>query len=358
MKKIISMLLVLAMLFAMTACGVAAPESNDNGNRADTVVFTDDVGREVEVPAEISRIVATGPLAQIVLYAIAPDMLVGLASKWDDSAKGIIPEEYLNLPYFGQLYNTANLNVEELALAAPQVIVDIGQTMSAGAEDMDTLQSQTGIPTVFIASSLESMPETFRRLGQLLGREEKAEELAQFCERVYSRTVSIMEQVGDSKVNALYILGEAGLNVLAKDSYHSEMVDMLTNNIAVVDNPSSKGSGNEVTMEQIALWNPEFILFAADSIYDTAAQMDTWKEIDAIVNGRYIKVPEGPHNWMGTPPAVQRYLGLIWLTAQLYPEYCDYDVKAEILEYYRLFYGCELTEEQYSRLTENAFLEG
>ena len=70
-----------------------------------------------------------------------------------------------------------------------------------------------------------------------------------------------------------------------------------------------------------------------------------------------MEVPEEPHNLLGSPPAVQRYLGLIWLTAELYPEYCDYDVKAEVLEYYQLFYGAELTDEQYQTLTANAFLE-
>ena len=353
MKKLISLMLAFAMLLSLAACGAAPVEKP----REETILFTDDCGREVEIPAEISRIVPTGPLAQVILYTIAPDMFVGLASKWDKSAEGIVPEEYLNLPYFGQLYNTANLNVEELAMADPQIIVDIGQAMSGGSEDMETLQAQTGIPTVYISASLADMPRTYRTLGKLLGREEKAEELAQFCERVYSRTTAIMERVGDNKVNALYVIGEKGLNILAKDSYHSELIDMLTNNIAVVDNPSSKGSGNEVTLEQIALWNPDFILFTADSISDTVADMDTWREMTAIANGDYIKIPEGPFNWMGTPPAVQRYLGMIWLTAQLYPEYCDYDAKAEILEYYALFYGCALTEEQYDHLTADAMLE-
>ena len=133
-------------------------------------------------------------------------------------------------------------------------------------------------------------------------------------------------------------------------------VDMLTNNLAVVDAPGSKGSGNEVTMEQIALWDPEVILFAPDAIFDTVSDMDTWKELTAIKNGSYIKIPEAPHNWAGTPAAVQRYLGMIWLTAQLYPEYCDYDAKAEVMEYYELFYGCTLTEEQYTDLVEDATL--
>ena len=354
MKKRISFVLLFALLFSLVGCG-KVPAATESADR--TVVFTDDCGREVAVPADVSRIVATGPLSQIILYTLAPDMLVGLSNKWSSSAEGIVPEEYLQLPYFGQLYNTANLNIEELALADPQVIIDIGRVMSGGTEDMDTLQQQTGIPTVFLASTAEALPNTYRKLGQLLGREEQAEQLASFCERVYSRTVSIMEQVGDDKVTALYIKGEQGLNVLAHGTTHAEVLDFLTENLAVVANPSGKGSGNEVTMEQIALWNPELILFDSDSIYDTVADMDTWKELSAVAGGNYLEVPEGPWNWMGIPSAVQRYLGMIWLTAELYPEYCSYDAKAEIMEFYELFYRCKLTEQQYASITANAFPE-
>lgn len=353
-KSLIAFLLVTVMLLGLAACGTPADSTPNTG---ETTVFTDDLGRQVDIPSTVSKIVPTGPLAQIVLYAIAPDMLVGLASKWNNSAKGIVPDEYLNLPYFGQLYNSANLNVEELAAAGPELIIDIGRTIDGGTEDMETLEEQTRIPAVFISASLETMPDTFRKLGKLLNREEKGEELAQFCEKVWTRTTSIMDKVGDDKIDALYVLGEQGLNVLAYDSYHSELIDMMTNNVAVVDNPSSKGSGNEVTLEQIAIWDPDFILFASDSIYDTAKETAVWCDISAVVNNKYIEVPEGPHNWMGTPPAVQRYLGMIWLPAQLYPEYCDYDTKAEILEYYEKFYHCKLTEDQYSQLTQNAFLD-
>lgn len=354
MKKRIAFVLVLSLLFSLMGCSKSPVAAEPTTS---TVVFTDDCGREVELPSDISRIVATGPLSQIILYTIAPDMLVGLANKWSSSAEGIVLEEYLQLPYFGQLYNTANLNVEELALADPQVIIDIGRVMSTGAEDMDTLQQQTGIPTIFLTADNDSLPQTYRTLGKLLGREEKGEQLASFCEKVYSRTLAIMEQVGDHKVTALYIKGEAGTNVLPQGSSHSETLDLLTNNLAVVDNPSHKGSGNEVTMEQIALWNPELILFDADSIYGTVTGLDTWPELSAIATGNYLEVPEGPWNWMGTPSAAQRYLGMIWLTAELYPEYCDYDAKAEILEFYKLFYHCELTEQQYSELTAKALLE-
>ena len=348
MKKLLSLLLALALALGLCAPGLAE----------ETVVFTDDAGREVELPAQIERLVPSGPLAQMVLYALAPDLFVGMASDWNaDDNLGIIDPDFLALPYFGQLYGSADLNIEQLALADPQVVVDIGEDKPTSTEDMDTLQAQTGVPSVFISATLKSLPDAYRTLGALLGREERAEELAAFLERVYARTSEIMEQVGEDRADVLYVLGEEGLNVLAAGSYQGELLDMLVNNLAVVDNPSSKGTGNAVDMEQIALWNPAFVLFAPGSIYADVAQMDTWSEITAIVNGDYVEVPKGPHNWMGMPPSVQRYLGLIWLPSVLYPEYCDYDVKEEVLEYYRLFYGCELTDEQYETLTAHAFLD-
>ncbi len=353
MKKLLALLLALALLLSLAACGKEpTPQKTEK-----TVEFTDDIGRTVTVPAQIDRIVPSAPMAQIILYAIAPDLFVGLASRWDEGAIGIISEEAFALPYFGSLYSSADLNVEELALADPQIIIDIGETKGSSAEDLDNLTTQTGIPAVFISATLETMPQTYRTLGKLLGREERGEELAQFCEKTYDRTVSIMDKVGENKINTLYITGEEGLNVLAYSSYHAELLDLLTNNLAVVEDPTGKGTGNAVTMEQIALWNPDFVIFSPESIFETVKDTPSWNQINAIANDCYVKVPDAPHHWLSMPPSVQRYLGLIWLTAVLYPEYCDYDVQAEIMEYYRLFYGCELTQAQYEAITADAFLK-
>ena len=343
-KKLTALLLAALMLLTAVSCALGE------------TVFTDDLGREVTLPDAITRLMPSGPLPQLYVYGIAPDMFVGLASKWYDSAKGIIPEDHLSLPYFGQLYGSADLSVEQLALADPQVIIDMGEPKKNIYEDLDGLEAQTSIPAVYIRSTLETAPQAYRRLGELLDREAQAEEIAAFLERVYARTVSIMDKVGDNKKQVLYITGDEGHNVLAKGSYQAELIDMLADNLAVVDNPVSKGTGNEVTMEQIMLWDPPFLVFAPDTVYDKVKDDPTWKLMTAVASGNYIRTPQGPHNWLGSPPAVQQYLGLIWLTAELYPEYCDYDVKSDILEFYRLIYHCELTDAQYDALTAGAFL--
>lgn len=343
MKKIASLLLAAMLLLSACAC-------------AQTRAFVDDAGREVNVPSEISRIAVSGPVPQIVLYALAPDMFVGTADRWYESAGAYIPKEHLDWPYLGKLYGSADLNVEQLAFCDPQVIIDMGEEKKGLSEDLDSLQMQTSIPSVFVRFMLKDAPQAYRRLGELLGREEQAEELAQFCGRVYARAVSIMENVGDHRRKVLFITGDKGLNVLAKGAYQAELIDMLTDNCAVVDNPISKGTGNEVSMEQIMLWDPEFIIFAPDSVHDEVDTDGTWSLMTAVANGDYVRTPQGPHNWLGSPLSVQQILGLIWLPAVLYPEHCDYDVKAEIREYYRLFYHCELTDEQYDALTAGAFL--
>ena len=351
-RTLTALLLAAALLLSLTACGSApaAPSSS-----AGTVPFTDDLGRTVDIPAEITRIVPTGPLAQHVLFAIAPDLMVALTAGWDSRPEDFINPQYLSLPYLGQLYGSAELNVEQLALADPQLILDIGEPKASSAEDLDDLTARTSVPSLFLSSDLASMGETYRTLGRLLGREERGEELASFCERVYSRALSVMEQVGDQRERVLFVLGGEGLNVLAAGSYHAELLDLLCHNLAVVENPSSKGMGNAVTMEQISLWDPDFVIFAPGSIYSSVQEREPWNRVSAIVSGRYVEVPNAPLNWTGMPPSVQRYLGLIWLPAVLYPEYCQYDVKAEITECYRLLFGCELTEEQYTSLTANAF---
>jgi len=45
---------------------------------------------------------------------------------------------------------------------------------------------------------------------------------------------------------------------------------------------------------------------------------------------------------------------MLWLGELLYPAYTEYDLREEITEYYRLFYGCELTDDMYQALVANA----
>ena len=356
-KKWISLLLALVMSVSLFACG-AQPETNDGdsqhtGDEAATRVFTDSCGREVTVPANVEKVAVSGPLAQIVVFAMAPDKLVGIANAWDESAAQFLDTKYYDLPLLGQLYGgKGEMNLETLLAAAPDVVIDVGEPKGSIVEDMDALQEQTGIPFVHIDAYLAAMDNTYAMLGDLLAMPNEAQGLADYCRYANDRAVGIANSV--EKANLLYITGDEGLNVIAKGSYHAEAIDLLANNLAVVEEPSSKGTGNEVDMEQILNWNPDVILFAPGSIYASVGSNENWQTVTAIKNGAYYEVPMGPYNWMGFPPSVQRLLGMTWMAKILYPAAADYDLYTEVSTYFQLFYHCELTQEQYDALVGNS----
>ena len=354
-KRLLALVLALVMSLSLFACGQKQqPDAADDGTQAETTrVFTDSCGREVTVPADIRKIAVSGPLAQMVVFAIAPDKMVGVANAWDESAKAYFDAKYLELPLLGQLYGgKGELNLETLLAAAPDVVIDVGEPKDSMAEDLDALQEQTGIPFVHIDAYLASMDDTYAMLGDLLAMPNEAQGLADYCRYAYDKVKTIADSV--EKADLLYVTGEEGLNVIARGSYHAEVIDMLCNNLAVVDEPSSKGTGNEVDMEQILNWNPAAVIFAPGSIYSTVADNENWQTIPAVRDGRYYEVPMGPYNWMGFPPSVQRILGMQWMAKVLYPDAADYDMYETTQTYFQLFYHCDLTAEQYTALTAHS----
>ncbi len=366
MKKTLVLFLTLMMCVSLFACAAKpaeaaatpapvateAPAPTEEPAPA-TVQFTDSVGRVVELPADITKIAISGPLAQIVLFALCPDKLVGVASKWDATAEQYLATEYYNLPELGQLYGgKGELNLETLLASGAQVVIDVGEPKDSIVSDLDALQEQTGIPFVHITATASTMAEAYTKLGELLNMPEEAKTLSDYCAKVYARTLEIANSA--QKVNLIYCLGDTGLNVIANGSYHAEILDLLANNVAVVDDLSSKGSGNEVDMEQILLWNPDVILFAPGSIYSTVGSDPAWQQVNAIKDGTYYEVPMGPYNWMGFPPSVQRYLGMMWMAQLLYPDTAQYDLYTEVATYFKLFYHSELTQAQYDALVANS----
>ena len=381
MKRLFALFLCGLMVASLAGCGSNDSSSSESSSASESVAseesstdtsesssseessaessaftFTDSLGREFTFEEPIETVAASGLLSQLVIYSLAPDTLVGWSNEWSEGAEKYIPEKYSSLPLIGQLYGSnTEMNPEQLMIADPDVVIDIGDSKDGIAEDLDALEEQTGIPFIHIDADMATMPECYTILGELLGMEEEAQVYADFCDSIYTRTLDIMEEVGDNKVSVLYLTGDTGTNVIAKGSYHAEIIDLVGDNLAVVDSPSSKGTGNETDMEQLMLWDPEVIFFSPDSgVYDTVADDPLWSGLQAIQSGRYYEVPIGPHNWMGFPPSIQRYLGMMWMTKILYPEQADFDIQAEVTRYYEMFYHYELTDVDYQELVANS----
>jgi len=336
---------LLTMLILMLCMAVGA--------QGEARVFVDDSGREVLLDEQIERVAVTGALGQIAVFAIAPDSLVGLCSAWDSASAPYIDTGRYDLPVIGQIYGgKGNVNLEELLAADPQVVIDIGEPRGDIVEDLNHLQEQTGLPFVHISAYLNSLDKTYIRLGELLGMPQEGKELADYCADVYARVKALADRV--EKKRLLCVVGVTDLGIIAKDSYHSTVIDMLSDNAAILESPSSKGTGNAVDMEQILLWNPDVILFSQCDAFETAGNDPLWQSVNAVAANAYYDVPVGPYNWMGFPPGMQRLLGMLWMGKVLYPDEADWDMYEETARHFDLFYHSRLTHEQYDALTEDS----
>lgn len=354
MKKLTVLLLILSLLLCGCGATAQAPEADTLETPRE---FTDSTGRTVSLPAQIKTIAISGPLSQIYILPLAGDMLVGVSNAYTEDAAPYLPSYIWEKTEIGQLYGgKGEMDLEALLAADPDVVIDIGEPKKTTADDLTALTEQTGIPFLHIDATVATAGDTYRTLGKLLNRQETAEELAFWCEKTYAMMTAMMERVDadNARKTLLYCLGDKGVNVIAEGSFHAETINMMGKNLAVLEEVVSSGAGNEVDLEQILVWNPDVILFAPDSCYDSIGAAEQWQSIDAVREGRFYRTPTGPYGWLSSPPAVQRYLGMLWLGKLLYPEYAEYDLQTEVTAYYKLFYGCDLTDAMYWDLMNDA----
>lgn len=318
----------------------------------ETTVFTDDAGRDVTVPADITRIAASGSTAQMILMTLVPELLVGLASSPSTAQRPYFPAEMWTLPTFGQFYGSkANLNMEALIDAEPQLIVDLGDAKENVRSDMDGIQKQTGIPTVFLEATLEEMPQAYRKLGQLLHREAEAEVLAVYLEQTLAMAAENSAKLPqDARKTVLFGTGATGLACNAEGSVQADVLSLVgARNAIHSEEISNRNGGTTVNLEEVYACDPDVILLAAGGPYDTLAESE-WSGLTAVKNGTYYEIPNLPYDWMSSPPSINRVLGIYWLGNLLYPELYDYDMVEKAQEFYRLFWHYELSAEEAEQL--------
>ena len=352
MKRITAVLLCMVLIAALLG-GCAEPVKKEP---VETWTFTDSCGREVELPVEINSVVPSGSIAQMVLYTICPDKLQSLSSALTRVQKQYIDEKYHSLPVTGQFYGGGStVNYEQILASAPDVIIDIGEAKDTIRNDMDELQRKTGVPVVFIEAGLGQLAEAYETLGKITGETEQAAACAGYIRETLSEAAEFSAKIPkDERKRVLYSQGEYGTEVLGVGSVHAEVLEYVAaENVAVLDAVASQG-GNEVSMEQIYLWDPDVLILSPDANYDEIFTDPTWAPVTAVKNGEIYEVPNGPYNWLDRPPSVQRVLAVKWLGSLLYPEIFDYDMAAVAQEFYSLFFHYELSSEQAEELMANS----
>lgn len=327
-------------------------EQDATQETAETREITDMAGRKVTVPTaeNIESVFSAGPVAAIFLYMVAPDKLLGWNYELNDVEKSIILDKYQDLPNFGM---GDAVNYEAVIAANPTIAINSGKINDTMVSDCDALSESLGIPVVAVDNELNNSAEAFRFMGELLGVEDHAEELAQYAEQVFTDINALSDIPEEKKVSVYFGNGEDSLETAPRGSQHAQILDAI-NAVNVADLELGDGSRVQISAEQFLAWDPDVIVVngepKADKSGNSAAEdilsNPDYASLKAVQDQKVYGTPNAPFSWVDRPAGPNRLIGMRWFSALIYPEYIKCDINEEIHKFFDLFYHVDLSDEQ------------
>jgi iron complex transport system substrate-binding protein len=274
-KKWLCVLLAFAGTQGLRAASVTAP-----------LIVHDDTGAVVTLPDRSCRIVSLAPGTTAMLYAVgAGSCLIGTIAHSKE------PEEAVRVPVIG---DAETLDFEQLIALRPSVVVvavDVVQRMR-----IDRLRA-LGLPVYEVhVTSLDGMPRSLRRLGELTGTSTAAAAAAQKLENELTALKSRYQQRAPLRV--LYQIWDRPIYTVGGRHVITDAL-RLCGARNIFDELSTAAPA--VTREAVLARDPELILASAPPA--SARQwLEEWRRfpmMTAVRNGRLVSYSDERIDRMG-----------------------------------------------------------
>lgn len=337
MKRSLSIAVFGALALALLAGSARARE------------ITDMAGRRVSIPDTIRKVYAPSPYGSYALYSIDPSLASGLIFPIREEDKKYVGGALRDLPVVGSLFGQGQTaNMEILLKTRPDLIVKWSAKKTAFDEKAEASLKKLNTPYVYaVAESLYDYPEVYRFLGRVLGREERTERLAVYFRKTLAEAKTVVDRVPvERRPGVYYAEGVDGLSTECDDSIHVELLRITGDRNVHRCHTSSHMGMEKVSLEQVIMYNPDVIIAQQKTFFETVARDPRWQNVKAVKEGRVHLVPRAPYNWFDRPPSFMRFMGLKWLMSCLYPAEYKGDIVKEAREFYKLFLGVDLSNEE------------
>ena len=314
---------------------------------------TDMIGRDVEIPASVSNVVATSPPMTTVLYMIAPDKLKAVNFQWTDDEMKYVPSQYKNFPVVGGWYGTQDGSYEEFIASEPDIVIEsIDEGGDGDASTVKERQEKFGtIPVIAVkdTTNVETIGESITFMGEVVGAEDKAKELNDFNDRYLKIVKDKSSKLSDSdKKTVYYAQGDDGLQTNPSHSTHGQLIDLVGGvNVADSLNQGNTTSGIQVSIEQVITWNPDIIITNDPEFYASVYDNPNWAKLDAVKNKEVYLSPQSPFKWFDRPVGANMIIGVPWTAKVIYPDdYKDINMVDATKEFYSSFYHFDLSDDE------------
>jgi iron complex transport system substrate-binding protein len=310
--------------------------------------FVDDAKREVQLPPRVSRVFAAGAPAEVLLYTLVPDMLVGRNRVPEGDAIEFFPPAYRNPVFIKQLPEVDNRAADaELLALKPDVYVDYGTIQEDYIAAVEAVQRRTRVPGLILDGALARIPEMYRRLGSALGVPDRGERLATAADRLLTKYRNTLNGASSPRVY-LACSADGFVPCLEDDSAGEQLRWLGGINVAGTRATSPR---RPLTIDEIRAFSPQAVVITAGA--GAAAKLranPVWQSIDAVKSGRVYAYPALPYNWAPRPPSVNRLPGIVWLAYAVRDRTFDAEFDAEIRGFFKDYYHLDLTGAQLRKL--------
>lgn len=279
-----------------------------------TITIEDGLGRTVEVPENVERIVGleAGAL-RLITYLEATDLVVGVEEFEKRDRKRpyrLAHPELANLQSIGPIHGG---DPELIAAARPNVIFWT-YTTKGKAND---LQNKTGIPVVGLnyggarTMNWDTFYSTLRLVGKVLNKEGRAEEVVEF----FKDEISNLRELGNSGPESnisVYVggIGQRGARgIVSTEPAYPPFSLLNLNNVA-----GKLGVEHAfINEEKLLQWDPDYLFIdkAGLSLVKRDLNQSTFKGISAVRSGKVFGLL--PYNYyttnFGTVLANAYYVG-------------------------------------------------
>lgn len=311
--------------------------------------FVDISGKTITLPEPITRIYGSAPPISFMIYVIddAPLIGVNFPQTNQDNANGdkFLSKHFMSLPILGGWHGNNIPNLEAIIAAKPDVIItwDTPLLNEKTAKDL----ARINIPALKVnIDDSANYPEVFRYLGKVMHKEERANALASMAQTYLDELKTFVASVPlGERTKVYYAEGSFGLQTECDVSFHSEPLMLAGGNLVHKCVQNSVIGMQEVSFEQVLTYEPEVIIVQSPAFYKTIFEDKKWALLKAVQDKHVYLVPKSPFNWTDRPPSFMRIIGAHWIASKLYPTRYPYNISTKVRDYYQLFFGVKLSDE-------------
>ena len=348
MKRASKLSIILIIVILMVAMVLPACSNKNNVYDGETRTVVDSLGREVEVPANPNMICTlssfAGPL--VCLYGYSDKMMATNNNVLRNTfLKSLCP----SLEYAIVVKNSGTMNAESIqALKTDLIFID--NDMYSDPNERAKLDVM-GIPYVVVCyETMEQQIEAAMVVGKALGCEDIAQKYVDFYRQAINDVSSTIEAATNRKVYKIYhSINEATRTDAPNDICDNWISVAKCINVATSSTLSVDDGKTIASLEQILEWDPEVVICNEPGVDDNIMSSTAWSGVNAVINNRVYQIPVGITRY-GHPNGIETALAIYWLGTKLYPELFDFTIEQKMKEFYKMFFGIDISDEVIAQL--------